>query len=439
MQWMQESNNEHVDLIFVNGNLIFFSILGLGITTAVWWGRCSAALLWAGASAAVGFIIGFLFGFPRTIAQPVSPTGAPVASGGTGHTGGDAASSSAQVPDRSGRLAVNTNLEQVSDWITKTIVGVGLVEIKTLLHRFADLSTYAATTLGKPVSGYAADPAAGALIAYFSILGFLAGYLITRMFFQGAFNKVDRNLDADIQALRLGLNVPAIGTGSASVANAGSAAAQRLKDLSTSQALARGVSSAELARANLVAGSKQEAVLAYISAIGKDPFNPQIRFEYASALEALDRPSSDVISALLDALSVEFAHPNPDLRRKIYESLMYLYLYEPPPQGFTQAISYGEQYTSAAANLPSDVVWVNLACAYGQQAASEKPKGAPFGPIRDKAFAAAREAIRLDPSNQSFLAGLMEPTPDKAAGGEDDLAVFSDDSAFRTLLGLPPK
>ena len=436
---MNDPNNEHVDLIFVNSNLIFFSIVGLGITTAVWWGRCSVALLWAGASAAVGFIIGFLFGFPRTIAQPVSQAGSPVPSGGTAHTGPDSPSSPAPVADHNGRLAVNTNLEQVSDWITKTMVGVGLVEFKTLLHRFGDLSTYAATTLGKPVTGYAADPAASALIAYFAILGFLAGYLITRMFFQSAFNKVDKNLEADIQALRLGLNVPAIGSGSASMAPAGSAAAERLKDLTTNQALARGVGATELARANLIAGSKEEAVLAYTTAIAKDPFNPQIRFEYASALEAADRPSSDVISALLDARSVESQHPNPDLRRKIYESLTYLYLYEPPPQGFTQAISYGEQYTSAGGNLPSDVIWVNLTCAYGQQAASEKAKGAPIASIRDKAFAAAQDAIRLDPTNQKFLAGLMDPPPKKAAEGENDLAVFSDDAAFRTLLGLPPK
>src|SRR5215207_3296326 len=57
-----------------------------------------------GAAFGVGALVGFLFGIPRRFQRE----GSDPALGG---------------------LVVNTNLEQISDWLTKIIVGVGLVEI----------------------------------------------------------------------------------------------------------------------------------------------------------------------------------------------------------------------------------------------------------------------------------------------------------------------
>ena len=37
----------------------------------------------------------------------------------------------------------NTNLEQISDWLTKIIVGVGLVEIWAVIEWFDDIGTTA--------------------------------------------------------------------------------------------------------------------------------------------------------------------------------------------------------------------------------------------------------------------------------------------------------
>jgi hypothetical protein len=139
------------------------------------------------------------------------------------------------------------------------------------------------------------------------------------------------------------------------------------------------------------------------------------------------------MTALRDALAIEPQKPDPDLRRKIYESLTYVALYQPEPDGFTQAIFYGTAYTVEPTSLPSAVIWVNLAAAYGQQARWIKAhEGHMDAPVKGRALDAAREAIRLDPSEKAFLASLL--LGDRP--GEDDLAVFKDDNEFRQLLGL---
>jgi hypothetical protein len=122
------------------------------------------------------------------------------------------------------------------------------------------------------------------------------------------------------------------------------------------------------------------------------------------------------------------------LRRKIYESLTYVALYQPEPDGFTQAIFYGTAYIAEPTNLPSAVIWVNPAAAYGQQARWIKAHDGHIDAlVRSRALDAAREAIRLDPGEKAFLASLLQGD----RPGEDDLAVFKDDNEFRQLLGLP--
>jgi len=418
------------DLAFVNLNLLAFSLFGSGVVFAVWWGRISVAMLWACASAAAGFFIGFLFGFPRTIAQPVTQSGAAPAAGSANEPSAN--------PGRASRLSVNTNLEQVSDWITKTIVGVGLVELKKLPGEFVRLAKYASDTIGKPVTGSSAEPAAAALIAYFSVLGFLGGYLITRMFFQPAFDRSDHSADAE--AVRTLPVPPPIGDTTvrppAPTAET-KAAADRIKDMPLDETGAQGgVKSSDVAIANLYAGNPEKAIKYYMDAISKDPMNTRLRFEYATALENAKRDDTQVIAALLNARSVESQHPSPELRKRIYESLLYKFLYQPPPQGFTNTIFYGEEYTSDPKNPSSDIVWVNLAAAYGQQARWLHERQEDFNSVRGKALAAARRAVEIDSTNKNFLATLLDPPPHKAADGEDDLAIFREDAEFRTLLGL---
>jgi hypothetical protein len=82
----------------------------------------------AGAAAFVaGGFIGFLFGVPKT-------------SGGDDEYAG---------LTRRARYRVNTNLEQVSDWLTKILVGVGLIQ----LARIAAAATHLISVVAKGMGG----------------------------------------------------------------------------------------------------------------------------------------------------------------------------------------------------------------------------------------------------------------------------------------------
>jgi hypothetical protein len=145
------------------------------------------ALLWSGACSAIGWIVGFLFGIPRSLAsddQGTAPkaTAAAVTTGQPGATTGQPA---AAVAKTKSTVRANTNLEQISDWLTKIIVGVTLVQLQPALGQLEKAATVISTSLGGALSF------AYALMLYFSITGFLGSYLLTRLFLQKAFREAD--------------------------------------------------------------------------------------------------------------------------------------------------------------------------------------------------------------------------------------------------------
>ncbi|HEX2690659.1 MAG TPA: hypothetical protein VHN14_28780, partial [Kofleriaceae bacterium] len=92
------------------------------------------------------------------------------------------------------RLLLNTNLEQVSDWLTKIIVGVGLVELRNLPHDLAMCAAYVAHGLGTTDTS-----AAMAIILYFPVCGFLGAYIAMRLYLTQAFAEADQRSQLTIQ------------------------------------------------------------------------------------------------------------------------------------------------------------------------------------------------------------------------------------------------
>jgi hypothetical protein len=90
------------------------------------WSTLAVAALVAGGAFVAGGLLGFLFGIPRSLAGPEGAE--------------DKASAGAYRP--------NTNLEQISDWLTKILVGVGLVQFTTLARHAGDLVTFLGPALG---------------------------------------------------------------------------------------------------------------------------------------------------------------------------------------------------------------------------------------------------------------------------------------------------
>ncbi|MDD1706273.1 MAG: hypothetical protein LUQ12_04470, partial [Methanoregulaceae archaeon] len=140
----------------------FFSILGAG-------------LLISGAALFIGGIVGFLFGIPR-LTQPGWKPDEATAAG----------------PSQSGGYQENTNLEQISDWLTKIIVGVALTQV-VLIQGY--LQTFAEAV--KPALGnFDSSGMFGvALLVFFSIDGFLIGYLWTRLFMLESLTRKKREIE----------------------------------------------------------------------------------------------------------------------------------------------------------------------------------------------------------------------------------------------------
>lgn len=80
--------------------------------------------------------------------------------------------------------AVNTNLEQISDWLTKIIVGVSLVNSEKLGGAMLSAARIMANSIG---SGPDKVSVALAIMIFFGMTGLLGGYLLTRLFLQRAF------------------------------------------------------------------------------------------------------------------------------------------------------------------------------------------------------------------------------------------------------------
>jgi hypothetical protein len=130
----------------------------------------SVALMVALACLMVGGVLGLLFGIPRA--------------------------GRADLPEGDGRSAMpfrpNTNLEDISDWLTKILVGVGLIQLGQLSEPLGRLVTAVAEGIG----GDPPNPSFTlALLLYFTLVGFLAGYLLTRLYLPRAFTSAQQLLD----------------------------------------------------------------------------------------------------------------------------------------------------------------------------------------------------------------------------------------------------
>jgi hypothetical protein len=130
-----------------------------------------AGPLWALALLAAGGTIGFLFGIPKTVDFP------------------------------NGGSRTNTNLEQVSDWLTKIIVGLGLVQLPQANAGLVALGRrVGAAYSAKPSSEHEAVGVAAVL--FFGATGFLFSYLMTRLYLSRAFAEADDLANQVAQATR---------------------------------------------------------------------------------------------------------------------------------------------------------------------------------------------------------------------------------------------
>lgn len=134
------------------------------------------ALAVAGASLLAGGLLGFLFGIPKRLQQDVV------------NVASQPADSAPQDQGKNIAYQENTNLEQISDWLTKILVGVGLTQLTSIPGALQNYANFTAPGLGNFASS---GVFAIALLLYFLICGFLMTYLWTRLYLAGAFRQAE--------------------------------------------------------------------------------------------------------------------------------------------------------------------------------------------------------------------------------------------------------
>jgi tetratricopeptide (TPR) repeat protein len=166
---VEKTNAAFIGAIGIGGLALFVLLIYAISIGAIQGHRCSSILsilavviLIAFASFAVGGVIGFLFGIPRTLQH----------SNGT----------SENENSNNSNYSNNTNLEQISDWLTKIMVGVGLTQIHKIIVKFNELSFSLGSSLETFIPRSEFAPVAGAIMIMFLIDGFLIVYLWTRLF-----------------------------------------------------------------------------------------------------------------------------------------------------------------------------------------------------------------------------------------------------------------
>ena len=129
-------------------------------TPGAHWSYASIGLLTSLAALVTGYLAGFLFGIPRV-----------VSSGALRHA--------------SNEYTPSSNLAEVSDWLTKLLLGAGLVQLTRLGPPVADLiDNIAAGLHSTAASASGAKVAAGAILFGYTITGILVGYVMTTLWYQ---------------------------------------------------------------------------------------------------------------------------------------------------------------------------------------------------------------------------------------------------------------
>lgn len=179
--------------------------LGVGLLTAL-------------ASLATGFLVGFLFGVPKVVSsgefrlrRSQSPVVTRTATESTEMTTTVAGPSDIGDPHvleeeleqsnpqaagrgpheaeraAAGEFTPSTNLSEVSDWLTKLLLGAGLVQLTQLGEPLGNLIGTIASGMEQVPTGTqpsrSALVVAGAILVAYFVLGFLCGYVVTTLWY----------------------------------------------------------------------------------------------------------------------------------------------------------------------------------------------------------------------------------------------------------------
>lgn len=155
------TDSDYDDLPWFQAVALAMFLEFLGVIAYAWaewsWLVFACGILVGLAAVLVGALAGFIFGIPKHVATAGgSPGGA-----------------------ESNEYEGNTSLEQISDWLTKILVGAGLVELKGLPGALREFGLVFKENKALGSVGFVAGPA---IAIAFAVSGFLLSYLWTRIY-----------------------------------------------------------------------------------------------------------------------------------------------------------------------------------------------------------------------------------------------------------------
>ncbi len=402
------------------------------------------ALLWSLAFTALGGLVGFLFGIPRVLQgdNPASVNNSATIA---------APLSSSQIPPNAPvnigyRQQVNTNLEQISDWLTKILVGVGLIKFEEIWRWIDTVATKIAEGIGQ-----SNQPFAAALIIYFCIVGFMGNYLLTRIWLAPVLAISDAKATAISRR-------EVIAKASADTSNVNFTAPLYADDAGTPRVstpevrevttlgLGEMKSPAEVetwAKAQLGSANYEQAINGYSKLISLKPDDIIVRLEFAAALYYAGRPRKTSVEQLFEAYNLMKRNPvdvDDTLKMKIYRAITFQSLYIAAPQGYEIAIQYGEEYVRERGEQNTEsAIAVNLACAYAQKYKRLRQHQAAEDEIRqayDNALKYVRLGARGSQEWRERLRQLLVSNYPNKSPDDDDLEIFQNEKDFRQALGF---
>jgi hypothetical protein len=156
----------------------------VAIRSAVW------SVLLALCAALLGGLVGFLFGIPRSL-----QASGPVQDASSTSDAGTSKANTERVSVAGYRS--NTNLEQISDWLTKILVGVGLIQFPSIWENLQKAGTYFGPSISLDSAASAVSDApsqrlAVLIILVFCVCGFFYTYLWTVLILIGRMTEAER-------------------------------------------------------------------------------------------------------------------------------------------------------------------------------------------------------------------------------------------------------
>ena len=394
---------------FLAGSVVLMGIaIGAGgaqpsftSTLLIW----SVSLAVAIASTMVGALLGFLFGIPRSLQQQTSNP----------PTAGDAGQQQDGKPKLAGLQAFrnNTSLEEISDWLTKIIIGIGLVQFQTFVAYLYKAALLAAAFVAAQEINAGADdqllnykpgyasPFFFALILSSLIAGCLFVYLETRtrltLLFVSA-EKATKEPDEKLanSAERPVADPPTDADGRHGPPNVPAPATQDDKEIAK-LSRERLIDPKEIvgwALAQARVGNFDVAEDALRDALQKDPENDDIRLRIADVrrLRGNYAGSNDMINEVIVRTR------DPAKKVELLRQTLRAALYVPEPHGFQQAINVSDGLIKEKADTTD--VWVQFwrAAAFGQKYGwLQRNAGAPadLAAARKEALDAVKKVVEL--------------------------------------------